>query len=110
VTVTRLKKIAPLQCGVVLGLLYGLLGLIFAILWLPVASTMGKLPGMGAASGVMMGAMAIIIFPLMYGVMGFLIAIVAAALYNLIAGWTGGVEVTLDTISVTGEPLESAVV
>jgi hypothetical protein len=33
--------------------------------------------------------------PIIYGVFGFLGGLIAAAVYNLVAKWTGGVEITL---------------
>jgi hypothetical protein len=38
------------------------------------------------------GVGAVILLPLFYGLMGFLMGMLTAALYNLIAGWLGGVE------------------
>ncbi len=108
--VTRLKGIAPLQCGLVLAVLYALLGLLFAVLWLPVSQIMSHMPGASAAAGAMMGAMALVIFPVMYGIIGFISGIVTAALYNLVAGWTGGIQITLDSTSVSGEPIGSAAI
>jgi hypothetical protein len=32
--------------------------------------------------------------PIAYAIMGFIFGVIAAAVYNLIAGWTGGLEFT----------------
>ena len=37
----------------------------------------------------------IILFPILYAVMGFIGGIISAAIYNLIASWTGGIEFTV---------------
>jgi hypothetical protein len=99
-----------MQCAVVIGIIYCLLGLIFAVLWLPFAQTMSRMPGATPAAWAMMGAMALVLFPLIYGAIGYIGGLIAAALYNLIAGWTGGVELTLESTGVTGEAMENAVV
>jgi hypothetical protein len=39
-----------------------------------------------------MGVGAIVFFPILYGVMGFIATLIMAALYNVIAGAVGGVE------------------
>jgi hypothetical protein len=35
--------------------------------------------------------------PIIYGVFGFISGLIVGALYNLIAGWTGGIEVELSS-------------
>lgn len=44
-----------------------------------------------------LGAMEIIIFPIIYGVVGFISGAVIAFLYNLIAKWVGGIEIELES-------------
>jgi len=34
--------------------------------------------------------------PVLYGVMGFIVGAVGALIYNLIAGWIGGIELRLE--------------
>lgn len=34
-------------------------------------------------------------FPLLYGLAGFVFAAIGCAIYNLVAGWTGGIEIEL---------------
>jgi hypothetical protein len=41
----------------------------------------------------LIGLGAIVVLPIFYGVLGFLMAVIAAWLYNLAAGFTGGVEI-----------------
>jgi hypothetical protein len=41
------------------------------------------------------GTMFAIMMPVMYGVMGLIGGAVGAALYNLVAGWVGGIEVEI---------------
>ena len=38
----------------------------------------------------------VVFLPLIYGVLGAVMALVVAALYNLLAGWLGGIELTLE--------------
>ncbi|MBC5829419.1 MAG: DUF3566 domain-containing protein [Candidatus Eremiobacteraeota bacterium] len=39
----------------------------------------------------------LIFLPIVYAVLGFIGGMITAFLYNLVARWTGGVEVTLDS-------------
>ena len=53
-------------------------------------------PKQGNGAGIFAGSIVFVIFiPILYGVMGFIGGIISAAVYNLIAAWTGGLEFTL---------------
>ena len=80
----RLTRVAPLRAGIVLGILYGIGGLIAAPFFL-LAAFMGR---EGAVGGIVLA----VTFPIIYAVGGFIGGIIAAALYNLVAKWTGGLE------------------
>ena len=119
----KIKRIAPLQCGIVLGALYGLISLVFVPFILlfvmaaqkfPAASTLQQpavhqqvsampqqmpmpaypphLGGILAGAGLAM----VIIFPVMYAVMGFIGGIIAAFIYNIVAKIVGGIEVEVE--------------
>ena len=105
--VTRLRHVAVLQLALVLAVLYAMIGLIGGLAWWLVLSpimiagmksSMGGAAGMGALTGI--GFLAIILFPIFYGIVGFIAGLIYAALYNLAAGWTGGVEMTLEQVPV----------
>ena len=96
------KRIAPgsaLKVGLVV---YAFLGLIVGIcvaLFSMMAGSLGSLAGDGVpgarALGFGFGLSAIIIFPIMYGIVGGIGGVIAAAVYNLAAGWVGGLEVDI---------------
>jgi hypothetical protein len=82
----------------VFGVLYGLLGFVFGAFF-----AMFALVGLGAASasnedvpgwlGSLFGIGAIVILPIVYGIMGAIGGVLMAALYNLVASITGGLEI-----------------
>jgi len=88
-----------------LGLLYACMGLIF-LPFFAIAGLAGafaqhaqqaqNVPGLSAAlmAGIMFGFG--IFIPIIYGAMGFVFGIIMAAIYNLIAGWIGGIEVEVE--------------
>lgn len=80
-----------------IGILYGLLGLIFVPFFLLMA-VIGSRSGPAATLG---GAFFAILFPVMYAVGGFIGGIIAAAIYNLVAKWTGGLEFEVRDVSRT---------
>jgi hypothetical protein len=84
----QLTYIAPLRAGIVLGVLYGLLGLVFVPFFLLAAVFGSKASGAGSAFFGIFG----LFFPVFYAVAGFIGGIIAAAIYNLVAKWTGGLE------------------
>ena len=97
----QIKRIAPLQLGKMLGMLYVCMGLIF----LPFFALAGLLGPSAAqqsqatpATGLFTGIMFVFgtLIPIIYGVMGFIGGIVVAALYNLFARWIGGIEVEVE--------------
>jgi hypothetical protein len=93
-----IKRISPMSCAKVGGLLYAAIGLLVGAGISLVMTTLGSLipadeaPMAGAAFGMMFGAGAIVIMPIFYGVLGFLGGAITALAYNLIADWTGGLE------------------
>jgi hypothetical protein len=45
--------------------------------------------------GAMWGVAAVVIFPVLYGVLGFLVTLLTTWLYNVVAGAVGGIELDL---------------
>jgi hypothetical protein len=94
-----LKRITPLSLAKIVGLIYMVIGL-FVGLMLSLIGLLGLFAsaidsdGPGAFIGVLFG-LGIIIAPIFYGILGFVMGLIAAALYNLFARLTGGVELDL---------------
>lgn len=82
----RLTHISPLQLGIVLGILYGIVSLII-VPFLFLAAMFGP-------RGTGMGAIFVIFLPVLYAVLGFIGGVISAFVYNIVAQWTGGVEFT----------------
>lgn len=101
----RIHNVGVLSLANVLGLLYGLLGLIFGAIF-TVVSLLGAGFGMMMEGGLhdgtgmgwigsLFGIAAIVLLPLFYGVMGWVTGAVTAFLYNLVAARVGGIEVDI---------------
>ena len=96
--VLRIRKVNILQWALVSGIIYAIFGLIMGIVWIPFAALLAAMPTRGAAfPGAGLGIAAVIIFPIMYFIGGFIGGVIIAALFNLASGWLGGVEMTVDT-------------
>ena len=84
----RISHISVLQQGIVCALLYGLLSLI-AVPFLILGALFGH-------SG--FGVIFFIFIPVIYAIVGFIAGILSAFIYNLVAGWTGGIELTFTDV------------
>ncbi len=100
-----LKRVGVLSCGKIMGLLYVGIGLIAGVIF-ALASMVGEVAGLAADEGggailaLFFGVGAVIFLPVFYGVMGFISGVVSAFLYNLLAGWIGGIELEFEGPSV----------
>lgn len=88
------KRIGPGSAFKVGLVVYALLGLVVAIPF----SLLGMIAGSLATSalpGAGLGLFAIVVFPICYGLVGGIFAAIGAFIYNLAAGWVGGLEVDI---------------
>lgn len=90
-----IKRIAVLKAAIFQSALMAAFGLIAALLFTMFA-TLGGLATQHAGLAGAMGLAALIIMPIMYGVIGFIFGAIGAALYNLIAGVVGGIEIEVE--------------
>jgi hypothetical protein len=93
-----IRRIEPMSAAKVGGMLYALLGLLIGVIFTLISFTgMGMMAGSGMGSySMMFGAGAIIILPILYGILGFIFCGISAAFYNLAAKLAGGLEVQTD--------------
>jgi len=85
----KIKRFSVGQSAKFLGVLYFLFGLVFVPFFL-----LFSMFAPDEAGG--FGFFFAIFMPVMYGVFGIVGGAVGAVLYNLVAGWVGGIEVELE--------------
>ena len=93
---TTLKRIGPasaFKIGLVSHALVGLIAGIFCSLMVLTGPPFASHAHMPFASTI--GAMAVIVCPIVYGIIGGIAAVIAALIYNLATHWVGGVEVEI---------------
>ena len=93
-TITR---VGPLSVAKIAGILYAVIGLIIGAFfslfsWVGGLAAMANNDGAGGFAAIF-GIGAIILAPIFYGCLGFVMTLIMAALFNVAAGIVGGVEV-----------------
>lgn len=96
------KSVGVVSVGKIYGAISGTFGLIaggiFTLASLAgaaIGATAGEEPG-AAFFGLVFGVGAIVILPLVYAVFGFIAGVVGALIYNVAAGFLGGVEIEVE--------------
>ncbi len=93
---TTVKRIGVLSSGKVYAVISGAFGLLFGAFF-SLASLIGfglsTATGQEGAVGILLGAGAVVVLPIFYGLIGFVGGVIQAWVYNLAAGVIGGVEV-----------------
>ena len=101
------KKIGVLSMGIFMAIymaLFGLLSGIFSMVISAILNSMvaqlssqfgTEIPGASVLGGV--GWLTVIIFPILFGVIGFIFGTASALFYNLVAKYIGGVKMDLET-------------
>lgn len=95
-----IRRIDPFSIGKIAGLLYAIIGLLFGALFSLIAmagATFAATAGEEAPFiGLLFGAGAFIVLPIVYGVMGFITTALSAVIYNVLAGMVGGIRVEVE--------------
>lgn len=84
----RIRNIDPVQAAKVVAVLYLMVGLVLVPIFLFLAFMDSNAFGFGMGFA--------IFIPVFYAVIGFIGTIIFCALYNLVAGWVGGIEVEFE--------------
>jgi len=92
-----LNRLGVFSCAKVSGVLYAAFGLLAGMIFsffalIGVAAGLASDSGPEALFGLVFGVGAVIIMPIVYGILGFIGGVITALLYNLAAGVIGGVE------------------
>ena len=90
-----LRRIAPGSAFKVGAIVYGFIGLVLGALCSVLAATSLHVATHSHMLFGRIGIFAVIVCPIVYGLIGGIGAVIAAALYNLASGWVGGVEIDI---------------
>ena len=84
----RIRRFGVGQTAKVLGVLYALMGLVLVPIFLIAARF--------SPDGSQFGTSFALAIPVIYGIVGFIFTAIGCLIYNLVAGWVGGVEIEMD--------------
>ncbi len=84
----QIRRFGIGQTAKVVGVIYAVMGLVFVPVFFLAAMFAPKETGLGTGFALAL--------PILYGVAGFIFTAIGCAIYNLVAGWVGGVEVELE--------------
>jgi hypothetical protein len=76
--------------------LYGAMGLLLAPVFLIMSALSANLPADQRGIFALMGVGFSFAAPFLYAAIGFIIGVIGAAVYNLVAKWIGGIEVEME--------------
>jgi hypothetical protein len=105
----RIKSVGVMSVAKVSGLIYGAIGLLIVpiLLVIGLASSMAVKQAqqttganIPAAMGPVFAILMAIAAPIFYGLIGFVTGAISALIYNLIAGWVGGIEMELEIVPI----------
>lgn len=89
-----IKRIGAMSVAKVAGILYAGIGLLFGAVVSLIAVASGGLGGSQAGfAGMLFGAAAVVVLPIVYGCMGVIGSLIGVSLFNVAASVVGGVEI-----------------
>ena len=95
----RIRRFGIMKTATVVAVMYMLIVAVFVVPFVLIALVVTPSDGSGAlggVAGILVGGFAAIFI---YGFFGWVFTAIAAAVYNLAAGWVGGIEVQVEAVA-----------
>jgi hypothetical protein len=96
----EIKKLDILSVAKIEGAMGAVIGFIVGLIWAAIGMAIFSFAGMAGATmprgfGMFFGVIAIVVVPIVWAILGFIGGIIVAFIYNVLAGWIGGVKIEL---------------
>lgn len=88
----RIRRFGVGQTAKVLGVLYTLIGVVLIPFFVLASMFVPNESGFGIGVAIAL--------PVIYGIAGFVFTAIACLIYNMVAGWVGGIEIEIDEPAV----------
>ena len=96
----RVKRVGVMSYAKISAIIMAIIGLVLGIFYAILYAVLGPSAMQTAGAEVdplmTIGPLVIIVMPIIYAIMGFIMGVIGAWLYNLIAKWVGGVQVEFE--------------
>jgi high-affinity nickel permease len=89
-----LRKVGVLSLAKIETILMAIFGLILGLFY-GIASSFVNLTESATSNSLVLGWWSVLVFPVLYAIIGFVAGAIGALLYNIISRWVGGVELDL---------------
>ena len=99
----RLKSVGVLSAAKIASLLYAGVSLLIVPFLLIVAAVMSAMPRQPNQPPAIIFVIFALVAPFFYAAIGFVVGALAAFVYNLAAGWLGGLEMEFETVPVVAQ-------
>jgi hypothetical protein len=95
-SVAKIQALLMFVIGLIIGVIYGLIFMVFGA---AIAALAPRAEGqtMGGVGSVVGGLAIMVVFPILYGFLGFIGGAVGALVYNVAAGVVGGIKLELES-------------
>lgn len=92
-----LTKIGMFSLGKITGAIYALIGFVLGAIITHTALLSGSMrANVGGIAGILFGIWAIVAFPILYGIIGFIGGIITAFIFNVATRFLGGLEIEVE--------------
>lgn len=104
---TVVKRVGVMSAGKILAVIYAFIGLLAGGMFslISVMGAVASRSGGGGIAPLVFSAGAVIVMPILYGVIGFISGLLFAAIYNAAASAIGGIELELGPTESVGFPV-----
>ena len=97
----QIRRFGVVKTSTIVALMYVI---VVAIFFVPAAFLLAAF-GRGDTSGSVVGVLGVgLLAAALYGILGWVFTAIACALYNLVAGWVGGIEVQVERVDPPAPP------
>ena len=91
----KIYSVVMAAFGVIIGVIYGLL---FMVVGGAMMAGGGRDSGAAGASSLVVGIIMMVVIPILYGVIGFVFGAIGGVVYNIAAGFVGGIEMEMENM------------
>jgi len=97
-SVAKVQGLIMACIGLIFGIIYGLVFLLFGAAMMAAGSG-GRSGVIGAGGSVVAGLIFMIVIPIFYGILGFVIGAITGLVYNIASKYVGGIELEIEPAS-----------